>query len=68
MVKVVVTNYDFKLKVKNVVGDYSFDHKKKEFKTIVTNYGFITVIILESSLVYSLKKKKSYFFVKTVNL
>ena len=65
MVKVVVTNYDFKLKVKDVVGDYSFDHKKKKkFKTVITNYGFITVIILESSLVYSLKKKRVIFLSK----
>ena len=32
MVTVVVTNNSFKLEVKTVVGDYNFDHLKKNSK------------------------------------
>ena len=40
MIKTVVTNHEFNFKFKIVVGDYDFDHLKKKFKPVVTNYGF----------------------------
>ena len=40
IVKVVINNYDFKLKVKIIVDNYNFDRFKKN-KAIVTNYSFM---------------------------
>ena len=40
IVKVIINNYDFKLKVKIMVDNYSF-YRLKQNKTIVTNYDFM---------------------------
>ena len=40
IVKVIINNYDFKLKVKIMVDNYSF-YCLKQNKTIVTNYDFM---------------------------
>ena len=38
MVKIIVTNYDFKFKLKTIVDDCDF---KNKFKIIITNYDFM---------------------------
>ena len=73
IIKIIVINYSFKLKVKTIVGDYGFNHLKKikivvinysfnylkKFKTIVFNYNLMT---WKKCISLSIILKRDHFF------